>query len=136
MTSIIETITQKINEARLNQEKTKLENLIYLRSEIKLGLSQKSPVKPQKTIERLLVSFKETQALIHDSNAIQEWQEKIDLVESFLETGETQLDTNALQQLLLQQKPLSIKDWMLFLKTNYEGQYDGKLASTLFNTQK
>lgn len=135
MTNILERITFDIREARSKGQKNKLDDLVVLKQDIAYGLSQKQPVKAQKTIERLLTTYKQTQSLLRDSGAVQRYQEKIDLIESYLETGKTQLDTNALQQLLLDNNFPSIKDWMLFLKINYPDQYDGRLASTLYNSR-
>ena len=135
MTNILEKVTIAIREARLAGDKNRLDNLVVLKQDIAHGLSQKQPVKAQKTIERVLTSYRQTQALLRDSKAIAVYQQKIDLLESFLETGKTQLDTNALQQLLVQHSFASIRDWMAFLKENYEDQYDGKLASTLYNNR-
>lgn len=135
MTNILERITFDIREARSKGQKNKLDDLVVLKQDIAYGLSQKQPVKAQKTIERLLTTYKQTQGLLRDSGAVQRYQEKIDLIESYLETGKTQLDTNALQQLLLDNNFPSIKEWMLFLKTNYSDQYDGRLASTLYNSR-
>lgn len=133
MTNILEKITNDIRQARLTGDKTRLDNLVVLKQDIAHGLSQKQPVKAQKTIKTILTTYRQTQALLRDSGAVQRYQEKIALLESYLETGKTQLDTNALQQLLVENNFLSIRDWMLFLKENYTDQYDGKLASTLYN---
>ena len=74
------------------------------------------------------------QALLRDSGAVERYQQKIHLLESFLQPQE-QLDTNALQQLLVENDFLSIREWMAFLKDNYPDQYDGRLASTLYNSK-
>lgn len=133
MNSIIEKLTLDIRKARLDGEKNKLDILVVLKNDIAHGLSQKQAVKPQKTVANLLLSYKQTQALLRDSDAIQRYQEKIEIIESYLETGKTQLDTNALTELLSSSNFSSIKEWMSFLKTNYEGQFDGKLAASLYN---
>ena len=135
MANILEKITNDIREARLAGNKNRLDDLVVLKQDIAHGLSQKQPIKAQKTITTILTTYKQTQALLRDSGAVQRYQEKIDLLESYLETGKTQLDTNALQQLLAENNFLSIREWMLFLKTNYADQYDGKLASTLYNSR-
>ena len=135
MTNILEKVTIAIREARLAGDKNRLDNLIVLKSDIAYGLSQKQPVKAQKTLTNLITSYQQTQALMRDSKAVAVYQQKIDLLESFLETGKTQLDTNALQQLLVQYNFTSIRDWMTFLKENYEDQYDGRLAATLYNNR-
>lgn len=135
MTNILEKITNDIRQARLTGDKTRLDNLVVLKQDIAHGLSQKQPVKAQKTITTILTTYRQTQALLRDSGAVQRYQEKIDLLESYLETGKTQLDTNALQQLLVENNFLSIRDWMAFLKNNYADQYDGRLASTLYNSR-
>ena len=135
MTNILEKVTIAIREARLAGDKNRLDNLIVLKNDIAYGLSQKQPIKAQKTLTNLITSYRQTQALMRDSKAVAVYQQKIDLLQSFLETGKTQLDTNALQQLLVQHSFASIRDWMAFLKENYEDQYDGKLASTLYNNR-
>lgn len=134
MTNILEQITVGIREARLAGDKNRLDDLVVLKQDIAYGLSQKQPVKAQKTIERLLTSYRQTQALLRDSGAVERYQQKIDLLESFLQPQE-QLDTNALQQLLDDHDFVSIKEWMTFLKENYPDQYDGRLASTLYNSK-
>lgn len=134
MTNILEKVTIAIREARLAGDKNRLDDLVFLKQNIAHGLNQKQPVKAHKTIERVLTSYRQTQALMRDSDTVQRYQQKIDLLESFLEPQE-QLDTNALQQLLVQYNFTSIRDWMAFLKENYEDQYDGKLASTLYNSR-
>jgi hypothetical protein len=133
MGNILEKITNDIRQARLGGDKTKLDNLVVLKQDIAHGLSQKQPVKAQKTITTILTTYKQTQGLLRDSAAVQRYQEKIDLLESYLAPSETQLDTNALQQLLIDNNFGSIREWMLFLKENYTDQYDGRLASTLYN---
>ncbi len=135
MASILEKVTAEIREARLAGNRTRLDDLVVLKQDISHGLSQKQPVKAQKTIQAILTSYRQTQALLRDSKAVERYQEKIDLLESFLETGKTQLDTNALQQLLVDNDFSSICDWMSFLRENYEDQYDGKLAATLYNNR-
>ncbi len=135
MASILEKVTAEIREARLAGNRTRLDDLVVLKQDISHGLSQKHPVKAQKTIQAILTSYRQTQALLRDSRAVERYQEKIDLLESFLETGKTQLDTNALQQLLVDNDFSSIRDWMSFLQENYEDQYDGKLAATLYNSK-
>ena len=134
MTNILEQITVGIREARLAGDKNRLDDLVVLKQDIAYGLSQKQPVKAQKTIERLLTSYRQTQALLRDSGAVERYQQKIDLLESFLQPQE-QLDTNALQQLLDDHDFVSIREWMTFLKENYPDQYDGRLASTLYNSK-
>jgi hypothetical protein len=134
MTNILEQVTAQIREARLAGDRTRLDDLVVLKQDIAYGLSQKQPVKAQKTIERLLTSYRQTQALLRDSGAVERYQQKIDLLESFLQPQE-QLDTNALQQLLVENDFLSIREWMAFLKDNYPDQYDGRLASTLYNSK-
>lgn len=134
MTSILEQVTAGIREARLAGDKTRLDDLVVLKSDIALGLSQKQPVTAKKTIAALITSYKQTQTLMLDSGAIQRYQQKIDLLQSFLQPQE-QLDTNALQQLLNDNDFLSIREWMAFLRDNYADQYDGRLASTLFNSR-
>lgn len=134
MTSIIEQVTTAIREARLAGNKNRLDDLVVLKQDIAYGLSQKQPVNAQKTVGRVLTTYKQTQALLRDSGAVERYQQKIDLLESFLQPQE-QLDTNALQQLLDDNDFLSIREWMAFLKTNYVDQYDGRLASTLYNKQ-
>jgi hypothetical protein len=134
MTNILEQITVGIREARLAGDKNRLDDLVVLKQDIAYGLSQKQPVKAQKTIERLLTSYRQTQALLRDSGAVERYQQKIHLLESFLQPQE-QLDTNALQQLLVENDFLSIREWMAFLKDNYPDQYDGRLASTLYNSK-
>ena len=134
MTSIIEQITAQIREARLLCKLELLDNLVILKTDIAHGLSQKQPIKAQKTITALITSYRHTQALMHDSDTIDKYQNKIDLLESFL-VVEDMLDTNALQQLLIDNSFQSIRDWMTFLKTNYADQYDGKLASTMYNSR-
>lgn len=134
MTNILEQVTVGIREARLAGDKNRLDDLVVLKQDIAYGLSQKQPVKAQKTIERLLTSYRQTQALLRDSGAVERYQQKIDLLESFLQPQE-QLDTNALQQLLDDHDFVSIKEWMTFLKENYPDQYDGRLASTLYNSK-
>ena len=134
MTNILEQVTVGIREARLAGDKNRLDDLVVLKQDIAYGLSQKQPVKAQKTIERLLTSYRQTQALLRDSGAVERYQQKIDLLESFLQPQE-QLDTNALQQLLDDHDFVSIREWMTFLKENYPDQYDGRLASTLYNSK-
>ena len=134
MTNILEQITVGIREARLAGDKNRLDDLVVLKQDIAYGLSQKQPVKAQKTIERLLTSYRQTQALLRDSGAVERYHQKIHLLESFLQPQE-QLDTNALQQLLVENDFLSIREWMAFLKDNYPDQYDGRLASTLYNSK-
>lgn len=134
MTNILEQVTAQIREARLAGDRTRLDDLVVLKQDIAYGLSQKQPVKAQKTIERLLTSYRQTQALLRDSGAVERYQQKIDLLESFLQPQE-QLDTNALQQLLDDHDFVSIREWMTFLKENYPDQYDGRLASTLYNSK-
>lgn len=134
MSSILEQVTTQIREARIAGEKTRLDDLVVLKQDIAYGLSQKQPVKAQKTIERGIASYKQTQALMRDSEAVQRYQEKIDLLESFLQPQE-QLDTNKLQQLLVDNDFTSIREWMGYLRDNYPDQYDGKLASTLYNSK-
>jgi hypothetical protein len=132
MSNILEQVTFEIRKARLEGNKNRLDDLVVLKADIAHGLSQKQPVKAQKTIERLITSYKATQSLMRDSKAVERYQEKIALLESFL-LQEEQLDTNQMQQLLLDNDFLSIREWMSFLKTNYPDQYDGRLASTLYN---
>ena len=134
MTNILEQVTAQIREARLAGDRTRLDDLVVLKQDIAYGLSQKQPVKAQKTIERLLTSYRQTQALLRDSGAVERYQQKIDLLESFLQPQE-QLDTNALQQLLDDHDFVFIREWMTFLKENYPDQYDGRLASTLYNSK-
>ena len=134
MPSIIEQITAQIREARLLCKLELLDNLVILKTDIAHGLSQKQPIKAQKTITALITSYRHTQALMHDSDTIDKYQNKIDLLGSFL-VVEDMLDTNALQQLLIDNSFQSIRDWMTFLKTNYADQYDGKLASTMYNNK-
>ncbi len=135
MASILEKVTAEIREARLAGNRIRLDDLVLLKQDISHGLSQKQAVKAQKTIKDNLTSYKQTQALLRDSRAVERYQQKIDLLESFLETGKTQLDTNALQQLLVDNDFSSIRVWMSFLRENYEDQYDGKLAATLYNSR-
>jgi hypothetical protein len=134
MANILEQVTTQIREAHLADDKTKLDNLIVLKADIAHGLSQKQPVKAQKTVLGLVTSYKQTQALLRDSGAVQRYQDKIDLLESLLKP-QSMMDTNALQQLLVDNDFASIRDWMGFLKDNYADQYDGKLASTLYNSR-
>ena len=134
MPSIIEQIVIQIREAHLLCKLELLDNLVILKTDIAHGLSQKQPIKAQKTITALITSYRHTQALMHDSDTIDKYQNKIDLLESFL-VVEDMLDTNALQQLLIDNSFQSIRDWMTFLKTNYADQYDGKLASTMYNSR-
>jgi transposase len=134
MTNIIEQITDQIRQARLAHNTVKMDDLVILKSEIMYGLSQKQSVSPQKTIQRLVTSYQETQALVVLPAAVKRYQEKIDLYKSFLVYNQ-QLDTNALEELLNTHKPSSIREWMSFLKENYPDQYDGRLASTLYNNR-
>ena len=134
MPSIIEQIVIQIREARLLCKLELLDNLVILKTDIAHGLSQKQPIKAQKTITALITSYRHTQALMHDSDTIDKYQNKINLLESFL-VVEDMLDTNALQQLLIDNSFQYIRDWMTFLKTNYADQYDGKLASTMYNNR-
>ena len=69
---------------------------------------------------------------MRDSAAVQRYQDKINLLETFL-VVEDMLDTNAMQQLLDAGGYTSIRDWMAFLRAEYLDRYDGKLASTLYN---
>ena len=134
MTNILEQVTNQIREARLQGNKDVLDNLVILKTDIAHGLSQKQPVKAQKTITALVTSYKQTQALMRDSVAVQRYQDKINLLETFL-VVEDMLDTNAMQELLDAGGYTSIRDWMAFLKTEYLDRYDGKLASTLYNAR-
>lgn len=132
MTNILEQITLAVREASIAGDKTKLDDLVVLKADIAHGLSQKQPIKAQKTIERNLTAYKQTQALMLDPRVVQRYQQKIDLLESFLQP-QAMLDTNVLQKLLDANDYPSIRDWMGFLKENYTDQYDGRLASTLYN---
>ena len=132
MISILEQITNQIREARLRGDRNILDNLVILKTEIAHGLSQKQPVKATKTIAGLITSYKQTQALMRDSDTIKRYQDKIDLLGTFL-VVEDMLDTNTMQELLDTGSYASIRDWMAFLRTEYLDRYDGKLASTLYN---
>ena len=109
MPSIIEQIVIQIREARLLCKLELLDNLVILKTDIAHGLSQKQPIKAQKTITALITSYRHTQALMHDSDTIDKYQNKIDLLGSFL-VVEDMLDTNALQQLLIDNSFQSIRD--------------------------
>jgi len=132
MSSILEQVTNQIREARLQGNKEVLDNLVILKADIAHGLSQKQPVKALKTITALITSYKQTQGLMRESVAVQRYQDKISLLESFLVVDDM-LDTNKMQELLDMGDYPSIRDWMSFLKAEYIDRYDGKLASTLYN---
>lgn len=131
MTSIIDTITTQIREARLTGDTKKKDELVTLKSYIMHGLSQKQPVTPQKTIRQLVTSYKQTKALALKSGAVALYQYKIDLLESLL-ADQPMLDTNAMEQLLVDNDFANMKEWQLYLKTEYPDRYDAGLAATLF----
>lgn len=60
-----------------------------------------------------------------------ETEDEIDLLSNYVPE---QLDEVTLGTIFEDKKFGSIKDWMAHLKENYSGQYDGKLASAVFNS--
>jgi len=125
-------IKDDIKTARLEGNAKLLDILVVLKSDIELGLSQKQPVKAQKTIQRVLGSYTETLALVSDLNARTDLLYKIHVVSSYA-IEEKLLDTAQLQVILLQSQPVSIGAWMGYLKTNYPDQYNGKTAKEVFD---